>query len=188
MVTEPTRNDGVVHDRLVGLVLEVRLPSLGEVGGRPGLELLKLLGSRADLHASLDTVRRQGAGAVQLPLVEDLCYLSASTHSHTRRRKMLTLLDFRDAPHEVVETLGAGLGTVRREGEVVVLEVETNTRKVDLGLDTRGPELGGVADTRSLEDQRGGERAAGNNDLLAGPEDARLQLVRVKRLGGAVIR
>ena len=58
VVTEPTRNDGVVHDRLVGLVLEVRLPSLGEVRGRPGLELLKLLGSRADLYASLDTVRR----------------------------------------------------------------------------------------------------------------------------------
>ena len=92
------------------------------------------------------------------------------------------------AAHEVVETLGAGLGTVRGEGEVVVLEVETNTRKVDLGLDTCGPELRGVTNARSLEDQRGGERAAGNNDLLAGPEDARLQLVRVKRLSGAIIR
>ena len=101
---------------------------------------------------------------------------------------MLTLLDFGNAAHEVVETLGAGLGTVRGEGEVVVLEVETNTRKVDLGLDTCGPELRGVTNARSLKDQRGGERAAGNNDLLAGPEDARLQLVRVKRLSGAIIR
>ena len=81
-----------------------------------------------------------------------------------------------------------GLSTEHGKGKVVVLEVETNTRKVDLGLDTRGPELGGVADTRSLEDQRRGERASGNNDLLAGPEDARLCLVRVKRLGRAAIR
>ena len=101
---------------------------------------------------------------------------------------MLTLLDFGNAAHEVVETLGAGLGTVRGEGGVVVLEVETNTGKVNLRLDASGPELRGVTDTRSLEDQWRGESTAGNNDLLASPEDAWLRLVGVKRLGGATIR
>lgn len=65
-----------------------------------------------------------------------------------------TLLHLGYAPHKIIETLRLGLGPEHREGEVMVLEVEAHTGEVDLGLDTRSPELLGVAYTRSLQDQR----------------------------------
>jgi len=45
------------------------------------------------------------------------------------------------------------LGSVDRESQIMVLEIETNTRKVDNGLDTCSLQLLGVADTRALQDQ-----------------------------------
>lgn len=55
-----------------------------------------------------------------------------------------TLLSLGVTSNKVVETLGTGLSTVDGEGEVVVLEVETNTGKVDDGLNAGLSELGGV--------------------------------------------
>lgn len=56
----------------------------------------------------------------------------------------LTLLNLRDTTHEIIEALYVGLGTVHREGEVMVLEVETYAGKVDLRLYACSPKLRGV--------------------------------------------
>ena len=95
-----------------------------------------------------------------------------------------TLLNFRVTPDKVIETLSLRLGPVHREGEVVVLEVESHTGKVDDGLDTSGAELLGVTDTRALEDQGRGEGSARDDDLLAGTEGSGLELAWVQGLGG----
>lgn len=55
--------------------------------------------------------------------------------------QLLTLLDFRYASHKVIETLRLGLSSEDGECQVMVLEVETNTRKVDDWLDADFLEL-----------------------------------------------
>lgn len=164
VVTEPTSNDRVVHDRLVGLVLEVRVPTGTEFGAWPAVHLLKLLLSRTDLDTSINTVGGKWAGAVDLPLLEDL------------------LLDFWVATNKVVETLDVGLSTVCGKGQVVVLEVETDTRKIDKRLDASLAELLGVTDTRALQDEWRAQGTARDDDLLAGLVDLGL-LVGRQRLG-----
>jgi hypothetical protein len=52
------------------------------------------------------------------------------------------------------------LGPEHREGEVVILEVETNTGKINKWLDAGLAELLGVTDTGSLKNKRRGESAA----------------------------
>ena len=47
------------------------------------------------------------------------------------------------------------LSSVNTKGQVMVLEIETNTRKVDDGLDTNFLELLGITDTATLKDQWG---------------------------------
>lgn len=71
MIAEPTSNDAVMHHRLVGLVLEIRLPAILEVWRRPRLELLELLGRGANLDTGIDTVRGEGASALEGPFIKD---------------------------------------------------------------------------------------------------------------------
>lgn len=94
-----------------------------------------------------------------------------------------TLLNIGVTPDKVIETLSIRFGPVHREGEVVVLEVESHAGEVDDGLDARGPQLLGVTDTRALEDQGRREGSARDDDLLAGAEGPGLQLARVEGLG-----
>lgn len=94
----------------------------------------------------------------------------------------LTLLDLRIATDKVVKTLDARLCAVDGECEVVVLEVQTDSREVDDGLDASCAKLLWVANTRALEDKRRGQRATRHNDLLASFEGASLELIGVKRL------
>lgn len=54
---------------------------------------------------------------------------------------MLTLLYFRYTSDEVIETLCFWLRTVYGEGQVVVLEVESNTGKINDWLDTSSLQL-----------------------------------------------
>jgi hypothetical protein len=75
VVTKPTGNHGIVHDGLVGLVLEVRIPSRLEMGCRPRLELLQLFFSRSDLDASVDTIGRQRSGSLEIPFLKDTYFL-----------------------------------------------------------------------------------------------------------------
>lgn len=159
-------NAGVVHDWLVGLVLEVAVPATGgrEVGSRPSAHLSQLFLRRPDLHTGLNAVRRQRAGALEVPLLED------------------PLLDFGVATGEVVERLDIRLRPVHREGEVVVLEVAANTRQVDQRLDAGAAQLLGVSDTRALQDKRRAEGAAADDDLFAGPVDLAGRVLASKRL------
>lgn len=124
VVTEPSSNDGVVHDRLVGLVLEVAVPARAEFWVWPRVHLVELLLGWSDLDTGLDTVGGQWTSSVDVPLVEDLflCLLVST--------------------NEIVERLNPWLGAVCGEGQVVVLEVQTNTGKVDQWLDTSLAELG----------------------------------------------
>ena len=68
MVAKEAGNDRVVHHRLVGLILEIRVPATAELGAH----LSQLLLGWADLDASLDTVGRQRPTACRAPLVKYL--------------------------------------------------------------------------------------------------------------------
>jgi hypothetical protein len=65
----------------------------------------------------------------------------------------------------------------------MILEVETNTRKIDKRLDTGLAKLLWVTDTRALEDERRTQSTTGDDDLLASPDGPRHLLVGVERLG-----
>lgn len=73
MVTEPAGNDAVMHDGLVGLVLEVRLPPVFEMRSWPPLKLIQFLWRRSNLDTSLDAVGCQGTCSLECPLVVDPC-------------------------------------------------------------------------------------------------------------------
>lgn len=102
-----------------------------------------------DLDARLDTISSQRTRAVHIPLIED------------------SLLRLRVATQEVIKALGTRLGTIDREGKVMILEIETDTGKVDFGFDTNLLKLFGITDTGALKHKRSAERPAGDDDLLA---------------------
>lgn len=118
----PTSNDTVVHDWLVGLVLEIALPPILEVGSRPGLKLPQFLSSRAHLDTGFDTIGCKRTGSLLVPLVKDLWY-GVSGWGWRSLGVSHTLLDDRVSTNKVVETLGLWLGSIHREVKVVVLEV-----------------------------------------------------------------
>lgn len=145
MVAERSRNHRVVHNCqnprvsfwtnrgrdcsltwLIGLALEVRVPAGCEVRRGPLLELLELLLGRADLDSGFDTIGCQWPGALEVPLFEH------------------PLLHIRVAPSKVVKRFHAWLRAVHGEGQVVVLEVQSDTRKIDDGLHANGTELLGI--------------------------------------------
>jgi hypothetical protein len=72
VVTEPAGNDTVVHDGLVGLVLEVGLPSIGEVGSGPALKVPELLLCGTDLDTGVNAVGGERASSLEVPLIKDL--------------------------------------------------------------------------------------------------------------------
>lgn len=63
------------------------------------------------------------------------------------------------------------LGAIDGEREVVVLEVETNTRKVDKGLDASLAKLRWVTNTGSLEDEGRAKSATRDDNLPAGSDN-----------------
>lgn len=71
VVAEPAGDDGVMHDGFVGLVFEVAVPARFEVWRGPGFHLAELVFGRADFYARVDAVCGQGAGALEVPFVED---------------------------------------------------------------------------------------------------------------------
>lgn len=151
-----------MHNWLVWLLGEVALPSRTKLFH---VVLLKLLLGRSDLHARLDTIGSQRTRAIHVPLIEDL------------------LLCLRVTTKEVIKALGTRLGTIDRESKVMILEVETDTRKVDFGLDADFLKLLGITDTGALEHKRSAERPAGDDNLLACFDlTGAMQLVRGERL------
>ena len=76
------------------------------------------------------------------------------------------------------------LGAENGKGEVMVLEVETNSGKINQRLHAGLAKLLWVADTRSLKDERRAEGTAGSDDLLTGLDDSGLVLAWSQGLGG----
>lgn len=155
-----------MHHRLVRFVLEIAVPSALEFWGRPFPHFFELLFRGTNLHTGLDAIGCQRAGAVDIPLVEDL------------------FLNLGVTPNKVIKRLGVRLSTVHGEGKIVILEVQTDTGEVHQRLDPNLAQLLCVTDPRPLEDQRRAERASTDNDLFAGPEDPWLLLPRGQRLRG----
>jgi len=56
VITEPTSNNGVMHDRLVWLFLEVAVPARKELWERPVSELLEFLLVGSDFHTGFDAI------------------------------------------------------------------------------------------------------------------------------------
>lgn len=99
-----------------GLVLEVALPPGSEFRRGPLVHFLQFFLRWTDLNARINTVGSQWSGSIDVPLVEYF------------------LLGRRVSTYEVVEGLDIWLRTVDGKGQVMVLEVETDTWKVDQGL------------------------------------------------------
>jgi hypothetical protein len=174
MVAKPTRNDRVMHHRLVRLILEVAVPARSELRTWPTIHHLEFFLSRANLDSSLDSICRKRSSSVDVPLLED------------------PLLDCWVTTGEVVEGLDMRLRAVRGECEadgmlvlymkesdldlLVVLEVETHTWQVDEWLDAGLAELLGVTNTRALENEWRAKSSSRHDDLLACLDDARRQL------------
>jgi len=170
VVAEPPADYRIVHNGLVRLSLEVRIPARPEVWGGPVFELLELLRSWPDLDAGFDAVGSEGTGAFEVPFVKHpLLYLGVTAG-------------------EVIERLCAGLGTKHGECQVMVLEVLPDAGKIDNRLDTDGSELLGITcgvsvgeaskmrqrtltDTGALENKGRRHGAARDDDLLARTED-----------------
>lgn len=158
MVTEPTSDDRVVHDWLVRFVFEVRVPSRSELRAGPAVHLLKFVLSWTNLDTGFDTVGCKWTSAVNIPLVVNL------------------LLSLFVATDEVVEALDVWLGPVGGEGQVVILEIETDTRQIDQRLNASLAKLLRAADTRALEDEWRAQGTSRHDDLLASLIDSGLLL------------
>lgn len=153
-----------MHNWLVGLVFEVAVPSGPELVAWPAVHLSQLLLGWADLHTSFNAVGGQRSSAVGIPLLEH------------------RLLNLGITSDKVIKGLDIGLSTEHGEGEVMVLEVETDTGKVDKRLDASAAELLWVTDTRALKDKGRAEGTARDDNLLACPVGLVLQLAGGKRL------
>lgn len=154
-----------MHNGLVRLVPEVRLIPLCEVRGWPLLHLRELLLRRPNLDSSINTVSSQWSSALFIPLFEHL------------------LLHLGISTDEVIKRLDVRLGSVHREGQIVVLEVAANTGEVDQRLYTSPTQLLGVTKARTLENQWGTHGACADDDLLSGFEDPADWLASVEGLG-----
>jgi hypothetical protein len=71
VVTKPTCDNRVVHHWLVRLVFEVAVPAGAELWARPLVHHLEFLFSWADFDTSIDTIGRERASTVDVPLLED---------------------------------------------------------------------------------------------------------------------
>lgn len=151
---------------------------LDEILPRPFIHLSELIFSRSDLNTRFDAVGSQRTSAVDIPLLVD------------------RLLDGRVSANKVVKRLDVRLSPEHGEGQVVVLEVEADTGKVDQWLDSCSTKLLGVTcmlceclpletmtefehtDARALQNQRRTKSASTNNDLLSCLVDLGLILPR----------
>jgi len=124
-----------MHNRLIRLILKVAIPTTLKVWRRPLFHLLEFLFRRTNLDTRFNSISSERTRTFEVPFVED------------------SFLDLGNTADEVVETLGVRLGTEDRECQVMILEVQTDTREVDYRLDASLLQLLGVTDTTALEDQ-----------------------------------
>lgn len=154
-----------MHHRLIRLILEIAVPSALELRRRPRPHFRQLLLSWTDFNTCINPISSKGTGALEVPLFEDF------------------LLNVRIPTDEVVKCLGLRLRSEDGKGKVMVLEVETNTGQVDKRLNAGSAKLGRVANARSLQNKRGAECSAADNDLLAGTKDLPWRVGTVEGLG-----
>jgi hypothetical protein len=102
MVTKPPSNNRVVHNRLVGLVLKIRVPARAEFLAGPAVHHGEFFLCGPDLDTGFDAVGGERARAVDIPLLEDL------------------FLHFGVAADEIVEGLDVRFGAVGCECEAGV--------------------------------------------------------------------
>lgn len=121
---------------------------------------------RSDFDTGFDSIRGEWTSTIELPLV------------------IHPLLNLGIASEEVIEAFCIRLGTVGREGKVVVLEVKTNAGQVNLAFHAGFLEFLGISNAGALEHKWRAESTTGDYDLLAGFDDFLIQLVRIKRLHG----
>lgn len=152
-----------MHDWLVRLLLEVAVPSRTELFH---VILRQLFIGRTDFDTSFDPVGGQWARPVDIPLIKD------------------TLLRLRVSAHKIIKRRGVRLRAVSRERQIMVLEVQSNTRQLDLAFYACLLELRWVTNARALENQRCAERPTGDDNLLAGTDDCRLLLSRTQWFHG----
>ena len=152
VVTEPASNDRVVHNWLVGFVLEVRVPARAELLAGPTVHHLEFFLSRADLHTSFNAIGCEWASAVDVPLLEDLLlHLGITTNKVDKRLYMwLRAVCGERQAMDMSDTLDFSSPDADL---LVILEVETNTRKVDQGLHTSLSELLWVTNTGALKNE-----------------------------------
>ena len=102
-----------MHYRLIRLVLKVAVPARTEL---LHIILLQLFFSGPDLHTSFNTISGQRPGPGLIPLIVD------------------SLLEIGITSNKVIKALDVRLRAIGREGEVMVLEIKTNTWQLDLEL------------------------------------------------------
>ena len=184
VVAKPTGDHRVVHDGLVGLVLEVAVPATPELWAGPAVHLCEFLFGGANFDASLDTVGGKRTSAVDVPLIEDF------------------LLNCWIAANKVVKGLRIWFSAISREGKVVVcysqqvgslsmrlaallpLKIKTHARQIHDSFYTDIFELLWITNTAALEDQGRAQRSTTDNNLLANLDDCAVVLVRREGLGG----
>jgi hypothetical protein len=94
VITEPASNNRVMHHRLIGLILEIAVPSRPEMWSWPTIHLLEFFLGWSDLDTGIDAVGGEGPCSFEVPFIED------------------SLLDFWNTACEVVETFSPGFRTV----------------------------------------------------------------------------
>jgi hypothetical protein len=76
-----------MHNGLIGLILEIAVPTTPEMWGRPGIHLSEFLLSWTNFHTCVDAIGSQRTCALNIPLIKNF------------------LLHFRYATNKVIETL-----------------------------------------------------------------------------------
>ena len=153
------RDDRVVHDWLIRFLGEVALPAWAKA---LHVLLLHFILRGPNFDTCFNTVGGQWTSAIHVPLVEHL------------------FLDLGITTQEVIEALGIRLGTICGEGEIVVLEVQTDPRKINHRFNTDVFQFLGITDSGSLQNEWGAECTARDHDLLSGADNLRLLLLRME--------
>lgn len=127
MVTEPPSNDRVVHYGLVGLVLEVAVPAGTELLARPGIHPFQFFFSGSNLHSCFDAaVGVLSKGTIPSRFEDLLCGQWPSSINVPLLEYLL--LRSGVSTDKIVKRLNIRLCAVCCECEVMILEVQTNTR------------------------------------------------------------
>jgi hypothetical protein len=98
--------------------------------------LLQLILSWTDLDTCLNAIGRERTGAWGIMLTGELFCWAERRYTIEVPLVKDSLLSLLIATNKVIKRLNIWLRTEDREGKIMILEVESHTRKVDDGFDT----------------------------------------------------